>query len=207
MSDLQVKSPYYRTQLDENVPLYPDQIGANFMDHLLTNLRTKVERKCVKDGYVMKIIRIVKINSNRIDGENFTANGIFNVTYDCFLCSPVKDMIFTCKVQNNIGAGFIDAVSGPIRVIILLNDLDGDRFEVKNNAKTLIHKQSNKHVNEGIHVVVLIKFIRINAGENFITVIVKLIDLANEEQTEQYENDLKLIIDDEKTDDNQKEFI
>jgi len=207
MSNLQIKSPYYRTQLDENIPLYPDQIGANFMDHLLNNLRTKVEKKCVKDGYVMKIIRIVKINSNRIDGENFTANGVFNVTYECFLCSPVKDMIFTCMVQNNIGAGFIDAVSGPIRVVILLNDIDGERFEIKNNAKTLIHKPTGKHINEGTHVVVLIKFIRVNSGENFITVIVKLIDLANEEQIKQYDNDVQMVIGEDTSNESHKEFI
>lgn len=189
MSNIVIDNIYYQTQLDDDIILTPSQLDADYVNHLFDNLKIKVEGKCVKDGCIMKVLRVIKINSNYIDSETFSCNTIFNLTYECYLCSPIINKTIICKIKSSSTIGYLEAENGPIEISILLGEINSEVFETKNGGKNIFVRSTGKKVEDGVngdYVVISLINIKINAGDKKINAIAKLLDMANEKQIEQH---------------------
>src|SRR5581483_1684779 len=98
---------YYRTQLETKVSLLPEQIDGNIDNHILQNLRTKIEGKTIDNGIVLKINRLIDYNYGVIDKANFMGTTVFHVKYECFICSPTKNLEMVCIVDNDKIKGYL----------------------------------------------------------------------------------------------------
>ena len=108
---------YYQTQLETSVSLLPEQIDGNIDDHLIKNLKAKVEGKSTENGIEIRVNRLIDYNYGMIDKSNFMGTTVYKVKYECFLCSPIKDLEMIC-VLDNIVKGFLIGRNGPVIVAI-----------------------------------------------------------------------------------------
>ena len=194
-------SLYYRTQLETKVSLLPEQIDGNMDDHILENLKAKIEGKTIDNGIVLKINKLIDYSYGMIDKANFMGTTVFPVKYECFICSPTKDLEIICVLEN-IVKGYLIAKNGPIIVVIQFNNIDMQKFEISGN--TIITK-SKVPIEKGNYLKVSIISINNNIGEKNIVTMCKLLNMANKDEILLFEKD-QLLVTDGSVNDN-KEFI
>lgn len=192
---------YYLTQLETKVSLKPDQIDGNLDDHLLNNLRAKIEGKAIDSGIVIRIYKLIDYQYGTIDKTNFMGTTVFPVNYECFICSPIKNLEIVCVLEN-IVKGFLIGRNGPIMVVIQFNNIDTQRFEVNDNGITI--KKTKNLLKKGNHLKVQIISINNNLGEKTIVTMCKLLNLANDNEIKMFNQDQDLVVG---NDNDAQEFI
>lgn len=195
-------SLYYRTQLETKVSLLPEQINGNMDDHLLDNLKAKIEGKTIDNGIVLKINRLIDYNYGMIDKANLMGTTVFLVKYECFICSPTKYLEITCVLEN-IVKGYLIAKNGPVIVAIQFNNIDSQKFEIHDN--TIILSKSKTPIKKGDYLKVSVISINNNLGEKNIVTMCKLLNIASKEEIKSFKDD-QLLVANGSVDDN-KEFI
>lgn len=184
---------YYRTQMTTKVSLLPDQMNADIDDNLLFNLKKKIINKVISVGIVLKVIKIIDYDYGVIDKSNFMSCFVYNIKFDCYLCSPVKDNEIVCVVEN-IVKKLIFAKNGPVIVTIPHNSIDSQKFFIK-DANTVVHTKTNTPIKTGAFLKVLIASTRNNRGESQIIVIGKLLDMADKNDIASYNKDMEIVND------------
>ena len=199
---------YYITQLETKVSIMPDQLDSNIDDHMLKNLKEKVEKKCMENGIVMHVNRLIDYDYGVIDKVNFTATTVYTVTYECLLCSPIKELEIIGQLQNII-KGYLLLDNGPLIIAVKLSAIDERYFKVvDNNTVTII--STGKNLQKGQYLKVSIININSNLGERNITGVGKLINVASKEEIAQFKEEMKIINEEEYQEDeegDEKEFI
>lgn len=183
-------SLYYRTQLEAKVSLLPEQINANMDDYMLENLKAKIEGRVIDEGIVLRIIKLISYDYGMIPKSNFSATVVYTVKYECFICSPVKNLEIVCVLEN-IVKGYLVARNGPVVVAIQFNNIDPQKFEISGN--TIISAKTKKPIEKGDYLKVSIININNNLGEKEIIAMCKLLSLATKEEIEEYEKDQRLV--------------
>lgn len=195
-------SLYYRTQLETKVSLLPEQINGNMDDHILENLKAKIEKKSIDNGIVLKINKLIDYEHGMIDKANFMGTTVFPVKYECFICSPTKDLEIVCVLEN-IVKGYLIAKNGPVVVAIQFNNINQQKFEISGN--TILFTKNKTTIKKGDYLKVSIISINNNLGEKNIVTMCKLLNLATEDEIKAFEED-QLLVTNGSVDDN-KEFI
>lgn len=195
-------SLYYRTQLETKVSLLPEQIDGNMDSHLFKNLKAKIEGKTNESGIVLKINRLIDYTSGMIDKTNFMGITVFMVKYECFICSPTKDLEMICILEN-IVKGFLIAKNGPVIVAIPYNNIDTKKFQISD--KNIILSKTKTPIKKGDYLKVSVISINNNQGEKNIVIMCKLINVATKDEIKSFEEDQILATNGNPNDDN--EFI
>ena len=193
---------YYHTELETKVPLLPEQINGDMNDTLLTNLKNQIEGKTSEHGIVLKVNNLVSYDYGLISKSNFMATTLYNVKYKCLLCSPTKNLEFTC-VLDNIVKGILVGRNGPVTVAIQFSNIDSQKFKI--DGDNIIDSQTNKSIKKGDHLKVSVINVKINLKETNITTICKLLSIASEKDIKKYKEDEALILGG--SDNKQIEFI
>lgn len=193
---------YYRTQLEVKVSIQPNQADGNIDEHIFNNLKASVEKKSIDNGIVIKVNRIISYNKGQIDQANTMGIAVTTVKYECFLCSPTKDLEIICKVTN-IFKGYIICQNGPVVVAVLYNGIDTQKFEVVDSV--VVNIGSKEPIKKEDFIKVSIVSINNNLGATTIVTIGKLLSMATKDEINSYKEDLLLI--DEGIDDGQQELI
>lgn len=196
-------SLYFRTQIETKVSLFPEQITANMDDHILANLKTQIEGKSNDKGIILKINRLIEYKHGMIDKANFMGTTVLPVKYECFICSPVKDLEIVCLLEN-IVKGFLIAKNGPVIVAIQFNNIDTQQFEISNN--NIISLRTKKVIQKGDYLKVTIININSNLGEKQIVTMCKLSNLPTRDEIESFKQD-QLLVTNNDFDDDDQEFI
>lgn len=192
---------YYRTQLETKVSLLPEQITAEIDNNLLENLKIKVEGKLIDVGIVLRINRIIDYDFGIIDRSNLQSTTIVPIKYECFICSPVKNLEIICVLENII-KGYLICRNGPIISAIYTNNINTSKFELRGSN---IYYGKKQMLEKGDYLKVSIINIRNDQGEKNIMTLCKLIDMATDEEIESFKEDQLLITKGSKNDN--KEFI
>ena len=195
-------SLYFRTQLETKVSLLPEQIDGNIDEHILTNLKSKIQGKTIDNGIVIKISKLIDYDYGMIDKANFMGTTVFNVKYECFICSPTKNLEIICILEN-IVKGYLIAKNGPIIIVIDINNIDTQIFGINNN--NVIFSKTKIPIAKGEYLKVSIINIDNNLGEKTIIAICKLLNMANDNEIKSFEEDQILATNGSFDDD--KEFI
>ncbi|BCS83179.1 putative DNA-directed RNA polymerase subunit [Cotonvirus japonicus] len=193
---------YYQTELQDSVSLLPNQMDSNIDEYLLKNLEAKVKGKITKDGIVLKINRIIDYDNGIITKTNFAGTAVYNVSYECLICSPTKNLSVICVVENII-KGYIICVNGPVIIAILFNNIDTQKFKLDNGNVVYLHNE--KPIEKGDYVKVSIINIKNNLNEKRITAISKLLDLASNDEIKLFKEDQIIAVNGEIN--TNKEFI
>lgn len=196
-------SAYYRTELKTKVPLYPSQLDGNMDEHLLQNLKKKLEGKTIDAGIVIKVNRILHYDYGMVEHVNFTGTTVYHVTHECYVCSPMKGLVMTCIIDN-ILKGYIIGSNGPMIIPISYNHINERLFKIE--GEHIVHIESNKTLDKGDYLKVSVINTRMKLGDKNIKVQCKLLDLASKDDISGFKNDEALITDGDTFDDND-EFI
>lgn len=195
-------SLYFLTQLEDKVSLLPNQMDSNMDDYLLKNLEAKVKGRVTKDGIVLKISRIINYDYGMILKNNFSGTAVYNVKYECLVCSPTKNLNIVCVIEN-IVKGYIIGKNGPIVIAVPYNNIDAQKFQLSNGQ--VIYKSNNQPIEKGNYIKVSVININNNLGEKKIMTIAKLLDLATDNDIKMYEDDQAVALNNEL--DDRQEFI
>lgn len=193
---------YYQTLLETTVSLLPEQIDGDLDEHLLSNLREKIEGKTIDIGIVLKISKLIDYDYGIIDKSNFMGTTVYNVKYECFVCSPTKDLEMIC-VLDNIIKSYLIGKNGKVIVAVQFNNIDTTRFDIRDNVVT--HIKTGVSLKKGSHLKVSVISINNNLGEKNIVTMCKLINIADKNEIRRF-NEEQILINNGTIDDD-KEFI
>jgi DNA-directed RNA polymerase subunit E'/Rpb7 len=183
-SDNELINPFIIKQLATRVELYPHQMDSELYLNLKMNLKKSLEGKCNKYGFVYKIIRIENYEDNIINPENFSGNAVYNIHYIANICVPlVGSTIITCVEEFN--KRLLLGKNGPINAIIKITDLNDDVFTVKPDGSIWIENIS-RLLQRGDYIKVFITGRRFSPGDDKIGVMGNVIDIASEEEVEEF---------------------
>jgi len=170
-------SPYIDTEQYSRISLQSYQMNTDININLKFNLKKKVEKRCNKDGYVIKVYKILEHTDGVIQPENFSASARFDVKYSCKLCLPVEDTTIIAKIRT-INKVLMVAENGPILCIVLSNNINMDKFKISNvNGFFNIDQKKDLDVNDFVKIHIISK--TFNFGDNQIKVMGYLADIAS----------------------------
>src|SRR3990172_11202868 len=111
-------SPYINTKLYTHVALLPNQMDNKLYISLKKNLEDKVVKRCFRDkGYIMDVYKILEYKDGVIEAENPSGSAIFDISFSCRLCIPLKGKQIVCKVDR-VNKLLITVTNLPILIII-----------------------------------------------------------------------------------------
>lgn len=179
------------------VALYPYQMNNDLYINLKKNLIEKLENKCSKDGYIVKIYKILEYENGIIDPENFTGVAVFNVKYLAKICLALKETTIIAKITQYIpNANFVLAEFGNIIKIIFTKskrDYNIKMFSVGNDKNIMyLPNQTILKVNDFVKI--QLKTIKFFQGDNCIKCMGYLEDVATIEEINEFSfNDVSTI--------------
>lgn len=183
-------SLYYQTQLETKVSLLPEHIDGNIDDHIMDSLRAKIDGKTIENGIVIRIIRLIDYDYGIIGGANFMATTVYNVKYECLLCSPVKDLEIICSVHK-IVKGFLICRNGPVVIAINISDIDTHTFNITGDK--IKHISTNHIITHSDFLKVSVTSVANNPGDVNIVAMCKLLNIANKNEIKKFHEEEALI--------------
>ena len=133
-------------------------LAPNIEHSILEKLKQVVENDCSKDfGYIIKVIKLIKIIDNYI--SNVNSELIFIVLFEAETIKPAVGKVYTDTITMVLSGGIFLKIKGKFMVLIppsVLNDYD---FQAEN--KMYVHKvDSTKTLKTGDECSVKISGIR-----------------------------------------------
>ena len=121
--------------LSTNIQLRPHEYDNKINETILEKLKSKVEGKCDKNGYVKKDSTIVlKRSIGQFLQAQFNGNCTFKVSYKVLCCNPIEGMVVKCSVLNKNKMGLFCELynldPSPLTIILAKqHHLDNPKYE------------------------------------------------------------------------------
>lgn len=186
-----MSSPYINTELYTNILLHSNQMDNKIYLHLKKNLESHVLNKCFRDyGFITQVYEILSYDHGHIDPENMMVSAIFDITFSCRLCKPLRMKSIIGQVDR-VNKLLLTVTNGPILVIIT-NERINDKIFFTDNNNNLRYKQDNNSVvlKPKEFVVVTLLSTTFNDGDYQIKAIGFLENMATDKQKKQFYSDL-----------------
>ena len=183
-------SPYIDTEMYTRIKLSPYQMNNDIYLNLKNNLKKKVEKKCIKYGYITKVYKINEYTHGIIVPENLDSCGKYKIKYSCRFCYPVVGTQIICRIDL-INKVLVKANNGPIICIIKISNINKELFSLNNNGD-IIYNNDNKILKNGDYIKVNILAKNFCANDDRIVILARLIDLSTDEENKEfYEENLE----------------
>jgi len=179
----QLVSPYKDVEQHTVVSLEPYQMNSDIAINTKINLKNKVENKCNKYGYIVKVHKILETSDGNLPAENFSGNAIYDIKYHAKICIPINNTYIIGKIMVS-NKKLIVATNGPIRIFIPKNNIDTTNFEIRNND--LFHKKTNKNLDLDTYIKVLILNHKISQNSTEINSIGILNNIASDSEIKKF---------------------
>ncbi len=111
---------YSRAVLSQKVQLPFIIVGTNIETTIRHTISSKIEGKCIVEGYVKPgSIKIINISSGTLQGRFIE----FEVVFECSICCPVEGMHIKCYAKNITQAGIraftsLDEKNSPVIIYV-----------------------------------------------------------------------------------------
>jgi DNA-directed RNA polymerase subunit E'/Rpb7 len=117
-SSAAVDNIYTRVLINKKVVLKIVNIGTNIKQVLEKAIAIQIEGKCIIEGYVKPgSIAVITFSSGVISAADI----VFEVVFECLVCSPVEGMILRCIAKNITKAGIrAETNEDPSPVVIFI---------------------------------------------------------------------------------------
>lgn len=120
------ESIYFENILNEKISVYSDELQKkiNIEELLLTKLSTKLENKCIRQGYVRpNSIKILSRSVGQVLDGHFNGDIVYKLKIKVELCNPVEGQQVNCYVHNINKMGIIasldtDPHKSPLQILI-----------------------------------------------------------------------------------------
>lgn len=169
---------YILNVLTRRVVLPFKALGNNITELILENLVDEYEGKCVKEGFIKKnSIRIINFTTGKLKSTSV----IFNVNFECLVCSPVEGMTMKVLVKNVTKAGLRCEIKGGSSPVIVFIARD-HHYKSKNFSNIKVDDE----------IIIRVVGIRYELNDTYISIIGELVNKSSKKLT-------KIIIKDKKT--------
>jgi len=153
-------SIYVKSVLTHHVSLSPDEIEHGVDETVINTLKTQIEGKCSKDGFIKNdSINIIKRSTGFLRNNQFTGDVHYQVLYSCLVCNPSTGQEIMCKVKQKNKMGIL-AEFGPLLIII--------PFQHHSN------KNIFQNIEQGTTLIISVIGKRFNVNDNNISVVGKI---------------------------------
>ena len=183
----QLVSPYKDIEQHTVIKIEPYQMNSDILINAKLNLKNKVENKCNRQCFIMKVHKILKMGEGTLHAENFSGGAIYPISYHAQVCLPINNTFIIGKVSV-LNKKLIVVVNGPLRIFIPKNNIESSNFIVKND---LVHKKTNKIIEVESLVKILLINHRISQNASEINSIGILHDIATDKEIESCYGDIK----------------
>lgn len=179
----------FNVVLNADVVITPEQINNNLYNNIKSNLEQRLIGKCYNDeGYINKIYNINDVlNLGEIKLEDQDCNVYYNVNFTCQLIKPIIHKIILGKVNLN-QTSLLTLTNGPMKIIINGENYDNELFSIDHETRT--YKYNDQIIEPGDFYKVEILFYKITNKEKNIFITGKLIDIASDEEINNYYNEV-----------------
>lgn len=171
------------------IMLLPQQMNNELYINLKKNLIEKVESKCSKDGYIVRVYRILDYKHGVIEAENFTGSATYSIKYLAKICIVIREMIIVAKVVSYVPeTNFIVTEFGPIIKIISsknYRDINQSNLTILGN-RSITHNHSDEIIKNDIYVKIQIKSVKFNQNDKNIKCMGYISDIASSNEIAKY---------------------
>jgi DNA-directed RNA polymerase subunit E'/Rpb7 len=121
---------YSKSILTQKVQLPFIIVGSNIETTIKHTISTKMEGKCIVEGYVRPgSIQIINISSGTLQGRFVE----FIVVFECSICCPVEGMLIKCYAKNITQAGIraftsLDEKKSPVIIYVSRDHHSSDAY-------------------------------------------------------------------------------
>jgi DNA-directed RNA polymerase subunit E'/Rpb7 len=184
-----IVGPYFNTTFTRTIGIHPNQMNKKIYKNLKDNLIKNFQNKCFGSfGYIYKIYGILEKKGGLITPENPNAPALYNVTFQCKFCRPVKGSTIIFEVKA-INTALIYLVNGPINCVVFegYDQINKKNFTFDEKRNVLIghlDEKNGKKIVTGTYVKVKCVDMRIEDGTKKIMIIGILDSLATKEEIE-----------------------
>ena len=175
-------SPYKDVTQYTKIQIKPHMMNSDIKNIMKLVLRKKVEKRCNKNGFIDEVHRIETFEAEDMRPENLSGAVNFDISYHCRLCIPIENSLIIAQVKA-INQELILAQNGPVMIFIPKDNIDQNVWDVTDKFMHMKDK-INLKVNNYIKVEVMNK--RINQGDHQIKIIGQLVNLASEDEINNY---------------------
>ncbi len=199
-------SPYKDVAQYTKIQIKPHMMNSDIQNIMKLVLRKKVEKRCNKNGFIDEVHRIIKFEEENMRPENLSGSVNFDISYHCRLCIPIENTIIIAQVKA-INQELVLAQNGPIMIFIPKDNIDVTNWDVTDK---FLHNETRENLKVNNFIKVLVVNKRINQGDFQIKIIGQLLDIAQQDEIENYygsiiTEEVEEVV--EKTDDSDSNFI
>ena len=118
-----------------SIILEPRDLNNKIDDKILKQLKTEMEGKCIKEGFVRdKSLKILKRSMGHGQASAFNGSIVFHVEYSMDICNPLQGTVMEVQAVNINKMGVLAGVpyeqSSPLNVMLAKqHHLDNEEFE------------------------------------------------------------------------------
>ena len=165
--------------ITKTIPININNIGNNIKETLEKAIAFQIEGKCIVEGYIKpSTVEIVTFSSGLVTGPTV----IFEVVFQCYVCSPVEGMHINCIAKHINKAGIraeVNEMPSPV-VIFIARD---------HNYNSPLFAQ----IKENDEVKVRVIGQRFELNDKYISIIAELVENHHAQQQEQPTKTMKSV--------------
>lgn len=162
--------PYIKSLLNMKVFLKINEIGRNIKENLENIISSKVEGKCIVEGFIRPdSVNVIQYSSGKVNGEFVE----YHTIYECMVCHPVEGMELECVCKTITKAGIHAEVmdqTGNIPVTMFI----ARDHHINHHLFSLIKENSK--------ILVRVIGIRFELNDPYISAIGKLLEKTDDDQ-------------------------
>ena len=158
---------YTSALISRQVTLHITNVGSNLKRTLQRVIADQVEGKCVVEGFVKPGSSNIQTYSS---GQVRAACIVYEVVFECEVCTPVEGMLIDCIAKNVTKAGIRAEVNGdpsPVVIFIARDHHSSDYFA---------------NIKEGQSLKVRVIGQRFELNDRYVSVIAEVIETREEKQ-------------------------
>jgi DNA-directed RNA polymerase subunit E'/Rpb7 len=112
-------SIYTPTLITRKIPISIIHVGKNIKQTLEKIIASQIEGKCVVEGFIKPgSAKITTYSSGIVKADEI----IFDITFECMVCSPVEGMLINCVAKNITKMGIrAETNENPSPVVIFIS--------------------------------------------------------------------------------------
>ena len=150
-------NPIYENKiLSTTISIKPNELNTiNMPEIILSNLKNRVEGKCMSDGYVKPdSIVIISRSLGAMENRDFTGGISYFIKYSALLCSPKEGQVIECIIDTYDDTNCVcyvgDEATSPVEIYLFRDHYIGnpEYANLKKGNKILV-KVLEVHIDFG----------------------------------------------------------
>ena len=159
---------YISSLLTQKIVISMNEVGKNIKQNLEKKITSKIEGKCIKEGFIKpNSVKVISYSSGLVNLSYIE----FEVVFECMICHPVEGMLIECDVRTVTKAGIHAVVKTdddviPVTVFVARDHNYNDAYFAT--------------IKENMKITVRVIGVRFELNDPFICVIAKLLQNRDE---------------------------